>query len=376
MDACIGNTVNQFVVDLGSVYFAGANTNDFIFKSYNGQATYGFVSAFGGFNNPEYGWELRRLSGADSTGKTMVFDNQTPNSDFRRSIDFRIGGVDFLTMENNGDIDLPQGSITTSALLSVSAPTGLQINGYGAITSSTVFNLIDIFTIKATTANVPVTLGMRPNGTSQNALIFVTNDEDGANYGVLEGSVNGAIAQLVTWRQGTGTGPTVLNIGEKVSTFLGLGTCDSLTTIDFYFTNALEMQLQPDTLIFNNGATDTQIDWSVNGQLGLQVATNDIIRLTATQIQAIQDIVISDSQNIILNTVTGTKIGTATNQKLSFYNLTPIIQPSSTGQTAGSTVGVGNNVNDDSTFTGGVGATAYTIGDMVRHLKNLGLIAA
>jgi hypothetical protein len=36
---------------------------------------------------------------------------------------------------------------------------------------------------------------------------------------------------------------------------------------------------------------------------------------------------IADAQNIVLNTTTGTKIGTATNQKLGFFNATPANQP-------------------------------------------------
>jgi hypothetical protein len=50
-------------------------------------------------------------------------------------------------------------------------------------------------------------------------------------------------------------------------------------------------------------------------------------------------------------------------------------QQNSTGQTAGFTAGTGNAVKDDSTFTGGAGATAYTIGDIVKHLKTHGLLA-
>lgn len=38
-------------------------------------------------------------------------------------------------------------------------------------------------------------------------------------------------------------------------------------------------------------------------------------------------ITISDAIDIALNTTTGTKIGTATNQKLGFYNKTPVVQP-------------------------------------------------
>jgi len=89
-----------------------------------------------------------------------------------------------------------------------------------------------------------------------------------------------------------------------------------------------------------------------------------------------EDITIADGKNIVVNTTTGTQIGTGATQKLGFFGATPVAQPSSTGQTSGFTAGSGNAVNDDSTFTGGVGSTAYTIGDIVKHLKTLGLIAS
>jgi len=40
-----------------------------------------------------------------------------------------------------------------------------------------------------------------------------------------------------------------------------------------------------------------------------------------------QHLTMADAKNIILNTTTGTKIGTATTQKLGFYNATPVAQP-------------------------------------------------
>jgi hypothetical protein len=85
---------------------------------------------------------------------------------------------------------------------------------------------------------------------------------------------------------------------------------------------------------------------------------------------------LGEAYNIVLGTTTGTKIGTATTQKLGLYNATPVVQHSTTGQTAGFTAGAGTGVRDDSTFTGGVGTTAYTIGDVVKALKNLGVMAA
>jgi hypothetical protein len=88
------------------------------------------------------------------------------------------------------------------------------------------------------------------------------------------------------------------------------------------------------------------------------------------------DLTLAEGVDIAVGTSTGTKIGTATNQKLAFYNSTPIVQPATTGTATGFTAGSGTAVNDSSTFTGGTGATAYRISDIVKALKNLGLMAA
>jgi hypothetical protein len=51
-------------------------------------------------------------------------------------------------------------------------------------------------------------------------------------------------------------------------------------------------------------------------------------------------ITVFDSGNIVLGTTTGTRIGTATNQRLAFYNSTPIVQPSGDILTALSNLGL------------------------------------
>jgi len=60
---------------------------------------------------------------------------------------------------------------------------------------------------------------------------------------------------------------------------------------------------------------------------------------------------------------------------LAFWGATPVVQPSSTGEAAGFTQGTGNNVKEVSTFTGGIGSTAYRVNDIVKHLKTIGLLA-
>ena len=53
---------------------------------------------------------------------------------------------------------------------------------------------------------------------------------------------------------------------------------------------------------------------------------------------------LSDAINIAVNTGTGTKIGTATTQKLSLWNATPVIQPASANQAAVATTAATNAV--------------------------------
>lgn len=86
------------------------------------------------------------------------------------------------------------------------------------------------------------------------------------------------------------------------------------------------------------------------------------------------NLVQADGSNVIQVGDSGATLKLVGN--LGLYSTTPVAQHSTTGQTAGFTAGVGTAVNDDSTFTGGSGTKAYTIGDVVRALKNIGLMAA
>lgn len=73
--------------------------------------------------------------------------------------------------------------------------------------------------------------------------------------------------------------------------------------------------------------------------------------------------------NITTDTTTGTKIGTATTQKLGFWNATPIVQPT-TAVTASTFVANTSGIaNDTATFDG------YTIGQVVKALRNIGILA-
>jgi hypothetical protein len=83
-------------------------------------------------------------------------------------------------------------------------------------------------------------------------------------------------------------------------------------------------------------------------------------------------------QTVSVNSTTGAVSTTMTLSAslVGFYGVTPVAQPSTTGTTTGFTAGAGTAVLSDSTFTGNTGTAAYTIGDVVKALKDLGLLAA
>lgn len=78
----------------------------------------------------------------------------------------------------------------------------------------------------------------------------------------------------------------------------------------------------------------------------------------------------ADGVNIALGTSTGSRIGTATDQKIGFWNATPVAQPTTGIAQATFLANAGGTaVNVDSTFDG------YTLGQVVKAMRNLGLLA-
>ena len=76
---------------------------------------------------------------------------------------------------------------------------------------------------------------------------------------------------------------------------------------------------------FHVGASDTY-DFDINSvaQLRLNGTSVDVF---GNNIVGVGDLTLNDASDIIVNTTTGTKIATATSQKLGFWNTTPVIQP-------------------------------------------------
>jgi hypothetical protein len=124
-------------------------------------------------------------------------------------------------------------------------------------------------------------------------------------------------------------------------------------------------------LVVTSSGTDESLTLNAKG------AGTVTINGTATGSVVIgQDMTMTDAKNIVLNATTGTKVGTATTQKLSFYNSTPVVQPAANTDVSTGAAGSTTTVFLNTTFTGTGGTAAFTVGGVVTALKRLGLLAA
>jgi hypothetical protein len=189
------------------------------------------------------------------------------------------------------------------------------------------------------------------------------------------GAIDGAVIGANSAAAGTFAALTATSIDVSDGNITNAGdiNCDSISA------DAVGTGLN---IIFDGTDTgDNKITLTDNlaSALDITESTNSYLKFTTTnsgeKIVFGKDLDVSGDHDFIIGTSTGTKIGTATSQKIGFFNATPVVQQSGTGETSEFTAGTGTTARADSTFTGAVGSTAYTISDIVKALKNLGLLA-
>lgn len=156
-----------------------------------------------------------------------------------------------------------------------------------------------------------------------------------------------------------GNGPLIFTSGTSLTT--AVAGCVEFTTDDLFFTittgTARKRLLMADATA---GLTSGRVPFATtNGRL-----TDD----GAFLFTAGTGITLTDL-NMVLGTTTGTKFGTAASQKLSFWNATPIVQPTTAVAAATFAANTSGIANDTATFDG------YTLGQVVKALRNAGLLA-
>jgi len=107
-----------------------------------------------------------------------------------------------------------------------------------------------------------------------------------------------------------------------------------------------------------------------NGNILVGTTTDAGFRLDVNGTVRVQgDFTLTAGANIVLQTTTGTRIGTATNQRLSLWNATPDVQPTTAITAAAFVANTSGIVDDTATFGG------YTMGQVVAALQRIGALA-
>ena len=206
-------------------------------------------------------------------------------------------------------------------------------------------------------------------GISANGLRVVTIDQgfglNTSNYNIT--ASNGGQFQLGS----AGVVDLILRRGAAATLQLGAA--------DVSVGNAVAQTLRPQS---TTAAAQTAPDFTIQGSRGttagggivFQTAVTNAyanaFKLNADKTAIFYGNVTISTFNLVTDTTTGSKIGTATGQKLGFWNATPIAQP--TTAIAAATVaatGTGDVVAASTTFDG------YTIPQIVKALRDAGLLA-
>ncbi len=234
------------------------------------------------------------------------------------SIDELLITLGFATETENFSLALGNGALLTTGTLGAGAST------LGATTVTT----LGTGTINAEGLATAGTLGYKTNVTGD------TNDRFtlGAD-GTLSWGSGSAAADL-----------TFARTAANQFTVTGTAAAATLMSINAPAAQDSIVQLSAasghnDRIYLHNGATaNWQIIGTSGGNMQFYNEVNGPIPLTLNG-GATASMTLADPCNIVLGTTTGTKIGTATTQKLGLYNATPVVQagaitaPAATGST-------------------------------------------
>ena len=187
------------------------------------------------------------------------------------------------------------------------------VTGLGYITSS---------------ALTPYLLASTAASTYQPIGSYLTANQTITLSGVVTGS--GTTAITTAFASTTGSGAVVLATSPTIQTLLSVNgqalvTDGTATTrIGAYGANQSAIwfnQTTPTTANYALYGSATQTFFNATSLIGLAINDSSTITINSSAMNVI------NGKNITFGTSTGTRIGTATNQLLAFWNATPVVQP-------------------------------------------------
>lgn len=197
---------------------------------------------------------------------------------------------------------------STSNLLTASATNYLYLTDAGVLTINTTTwpastNVIRIATVTTNATTVTAITDQRIAGN-----FSLGGTALGASYLLKAGDT---LADPANFALGTSTGTKIgTATNQKLAFFNQTPITQQAQTVDLK-----DLLVNLGLMSSSAGATPLDLD-------------SGAAALGATTLSG--SLTIGDGSNVVVNTTTGTKIGTSPSQKLAFFNQTPIVQPSST----------------------------------------------
>lgn len=245
------------------------------------------------------------------------------------------------------------GTVTAGSTQILNTSAGLAVNVQTGKTMVLGVNNVARVTIDAALITIGSTLrfGSSGTGTGTQTEIYATSAAGALNLNVPTGQgVNLRIAgsgfhtlnangYTVATASGTITG-AVRGL-YTISTGLALNV-ETGSTAGVYVNNAVQQTFGVNGITFNTAAgtvtaaTRGIYQMSTGLFINTPSATDHRLGVNGVSVFAVGDtsLTLAEAMNLIIGTTTGTKICTATSQKLGFWNATPIVQPAGANQAA------------------------------------------
>lgn len=238
------------------------------------------------------------------------------------------GNTTWASPAGSGDVVGPA-SATDNAIARFDGTTGKLIQNSAVL-------------IADTTGIISGTQGVTFSGSTSGTLALKSAAVAGTNTltlpaGTTDFSATGGTGQFVK-QASAGAAFTVSTV--PISEVAGLGT-GVATALAVNTGSAGAIVLFNGALGTPSSGTVTNLTGTASININGTVGATTPAAGTFTTATVNTSLTMADAANIIVNTTTGTKIGTATTQKLGFYNATPIVQPTGDIVTAMQNLGLG-----------------------------------
>jgi hypothetical protein len=176
------------------------------------------------------------------------------------------------------------------------------------------------------------------NSNAANGLL-INQEKDGPIYL----GTNNLTRMTIAGNGKVGIGRTPTTYALEVNGIVHISGNDGLFIQQPGATDAINIRLEENDAFYQRvaSATDYEFGYKDNGWYGNFISvfryfTGDVDnrgvaiqgKFSVAKASTFSgDVIMANEKNLIFNTSTGTKIGTATNQKIGFWNVTPIVQP-------------------------------------------------